>query len=108
MPPGIQAFQHFLGMPAVTQGGIQACLSRLNLKKFQDFTDTDGNMHPCRRASLLYDPRYGIRVFFRIKFFIFFFIALRIGAGITDTAFMLLFLIFHGCHLRVLSSYYNN
>ena len=95
MSLSFQTFQHLQSMPSISQGSVQAALSRLYLKKIQNFLHTDRNMHTCRSTSFSYYFFYHICIFFRLMLFIFFTEPLRVGSGISHAAFMWFFLIFH-------------
>ena len=99
----LQAFQHLLRMAAIPKRCIQAGLSRLYLQEIQDLFNADREMHSCRRASLLYNLRNGIRILLRLKLLIFFSVILGISARITYPALMFLLLILHSLFSLIFS-----
>ena len=80
-------------MPAVSQSGVQAFLSRLDLKKLQYLLYHDGNVHTYGSTPLTDHLCHCLRIFFRLQFFVFLIIFLWMGAFIADPPLMSLLLV---------------
>ena len=90
----VQALQHAAGVPAISQCGIIADLSRLNLQKIQNFLHHNRNVHTGRRLALSDDFFDVVLILFRIQLFVFFAEFARMRTLVPLAAFVWL-LLFH-------------
>ena len=82
----LELLEHTAGMAAITQCGIQADLTGLDLQKLEDLINHDRNVHTGRCLTLLDDLLDLVLVLFGIVFLIFFFKTAGMGALVAHTA----------------------
>ena len=86
MPLTIQLFQHLLAVAAVTEGGVIAHLTGLDIQHLQNLADHNGQVHSGRSLAALNDLCHILLILLRLMFLIFFAELTGVGAFVANAS----------------------